>query len=285
MRDLASDLTRFGGLATRSQLRALGHSPYVIRAAIAHGTVTAIGRDWLAGRDAPPAAMRAVARRGVLGGASALESYGIWVTESTELCIATPHSASRLPPLQPGEFRVWCRSLAPRGAISWRATVDDALAQYIATLVEADHVVATIDSALNRRLIAPSELDRLFARLPRRFRRLRRAVDGRAESGLESLLRRACEREGWHIEIQVTIDGVGRVDLLIDGWLVIEADGSRWHDNREAARRDRARNGALVVRGYRWHRFGYEQVMYDIEGCIRVIRALVAGGPPRVSFA
>ncbi|MDQ0893322.1 hypothetical protein [Agromyces ramosus] len=285
MRDLPSDLGRFGGLATRAQVRGLGHTSYSIRAAIAGGHVAAVGRDWIAVDDAPPAAVRAVSRRGVLGGASALETSGVWVTRSTGLCIATPHSASRLPALGPGEHRVWCRTLSPRGAIAWRATVEDALAQYIPTLVDPDHVVATIDSAFNRRLLARSDLDRLFARLPRRCRRLRRAIDGRAESGLESLLRLACEREGWHVEIQVAVDGVGRVDLLIDGWLVIEADGSRWHDSGEATRRDRARNGALVLRGYRWHRFGYEQVMYDLAGCVEVIRALIDGGPPRARFA
>ena len=82
------------------------------------------------------------------------------------------------------------------------------------------------------------------------------------------------------MESQVEVAGIGRVDLVIDGWLVIEADGSTWHDDHEAIERDRERNGALVLRGYRWHRFGYAQVMDDLPACIAVVRALLAGGRP-----
>jgi very-short-patch-repair endonuclease len=116
--------------------------------------------------------------------------------------------------------------------------------------------------------------------MPRRIRRLRRHLDPRAESGLETLLRLAIRAAGWNVESQVEIPGVGRVDLVIDGWLVIEADGSAWHDDHEAIELDRERNAALVRAGYRWHRFGYDQIMKDLDGCVAVIAALLAGGAP-----
>lgn len=47
------------------------------------------------------------------------------------------------------------------------------------------------------------------------------------------------------------------MDLLIDGWLVIELDGDEFHDPVA----DRGRNATLVRLGYRIHRFGYDQVI------------------------
>ncbi|HKH09301.1 MAG TPA: hypothetical protein VKA62_10165, partial [Agromyces sp.] len=70
--------------------------------------------------------------------------------------------------------------------------------------------MATVDSALNRRLLTPAGLETLMQRMPRRIRRLKHRLDGRAESGLESLLRFAIEEEGWRVESQVEIRGVTR---------------------------------------------------------------------------
>jgi very-short-patch-repair endonuclease len=284
MRDLAFDLRRRGGLATRTQLRAMGQSARRIRAAVESGEVLRHGRSWVALPDANREATRAVAARGILGGESALRSYRIWVSKHTGTCIVSAPTASRLPSLDPGEYRLW-RADPPAPRTPWRVGVVDALAEYLPRIADPRDAAATLDSALNRRLLTPDDLERLMRRMPRRIRRLRPRLDGRAESGLETMLRLAIRDEGWTVESQVEITGVGRVDLVIDGWLVIEADGSGWHDDHEAIERDRERNGALVLRGYRWHRFGYPQVMGDLAGCIAVIRALLAGGAPARSVA
>jgi very-short-patch-repair endonuclease len=250
-----------------------------IRAAVASGDVLRLGRSWVALPDANAEAIRAVAARGILGGERALRSYGIWVSEHTGTSILVPPTASRLPPLPAGEYHL-CRLAAPARRTPWRVGVVDALTQHLPRIADPFHAAATLDSALNRRLITPDELGRLMGRMPRRIRRLRARLDAKAESGLETVLRLAMRSEAWRVESQVEIGGVGHVDLVIDGWLVIEADGSAWHDGHAAITRDRERNSALVLRGYRWHRFGYAQVMRDLAGCIEVIRALLAGGAP-----
>ena len=100
-------------------------------------------------------------------------------------------------------------------------------------------------------------------------------MDARSESGLETIMRLGLGRLGCAVEPQVRIQGIapngrdGRVDFVVDGWLVIdfvvdgwlviEVDGDGFHD--PAA--DRIRNSVLVRRGYRWHRFGYQQIMTD----------------------
>lgn len=279
MPDLAFDLRRCGGLAHSAQLRSWGHTPRDIRAAVEAGEVCRIRRSWIAAPGANVEARRAVGARGILGGESALRSHRIWVSHHTGSCIVSAPTASRLPALGPGEYRIR-RDCAGAPGTPWRVGVIDALAQHLPRIDDDRHVVATLDSALNRRLLTAAGLDEVMRRMPRRIRRLRGRLDGRAESGLESLLRMAIEAEGWRVESQVGVAGVGRVDLVIDGWLVIEADGSAWHDEHEAIDRDRERNAALVLLGYRWHRFGYRQVMDDLPGCVEVIRALLAGGRP-----
>ncbi|MEV1131682.1 DUF559 domain-containing protein [Agromyces sp. NPDC049794] len=279
MSSIDFDLRRRGGLATRAQLRAMGQSDRRIRAALATGEAIRVGRSWVARPGANAEALRAVAARGILGGESALRSYGIWVSKHSGTCIVSPPSASRLPTLRRGEYRIR-RDAPPSSRTPWRVGVVDALAQHLPRVTDPFHAVATLDSALNRRLVTAHDIDQLMQRMPRRIRRLRKHLDGRAESGLESLLRMAIRAVGWKVEVQVEISGVGRVDLVIDGWLVIEADGSAWHDDHEAVGRDRERNAALVRRGYRWHRFGYEQIISDLDGCIEVIAELLAGGAP-----
>jgi very-short-patch-repair endonuclease len=84
------------------------------------------------------------------------------------------------------------------------------------------------------------------------------------------------------VRVQVTIDGVGRVDLLVDGWLIIELDGGH-HADPIAMRRDRARDAAAILRGYRTLRFGYDAVMYDWPTVLRTIGAVLADGAPRAA--
>jgi very-short-patch-repair endonuclease len=274
---LPSDLDRLGGLARRSHLRELGHTEHALRCLIAPGGARPLRRSWLAAPSADPRAVRAIELGGVLSGESALRSLGVWVSHDTGLCIAVPPTASRLPAPRAGEYRVVQHDFTwPRG---WRTDLLSALVVHVQR-VETLHAIASIDSALYLGLLLPDQLSELFARLPRRFRRLRTLVDGRCESGIESILRVAAILEGWSVDVQVTISGVGRVDLLINGWLVIEADGDNWHSTREQRERDRVRDAGLVRLGLRSHRFGYRQVMHDLPGCIAVIREYLLAGRP-----
>ncbi|GAB3807102.1 hypothetical protein GCM10028798_30920 [Humibacter antri] len=154
-----------------------------------------------------------------------------------------------------------------------------ALAQ-LARREEVLHAVASIDSALHIGAISRHQLDQLFAVLPRRLRRMRTLLDARAESGIESILRVALVLAGMRVDVQVRIPGCGRVDLVVNGWLVIETDGDAWHSTRSQRERDRARDAALVLRGMRQHRFGHDQIMNDTDGCVEVVRVLLADGRP-----
>lgn len=92
---------------------------------------------------------------------------------------------------------------------------------------------------------------------------LRRALDHADElagSPLESALRRLLGLLGGDVRSQVWISGVGTVDFLVDGRLVVEADGFEFHSDRTAYREDRRRANALAERGYVLLRFTWEDV-------------------------
>lgn len=280
VRDLHTDLLAAGGAATRGALRELGHSYARLRAAVAANEVIAIGRSWLALPTADAAIITALRAGGVLGGATALRSYGVWVTRHPQVQIATRPHAGRAT-AKSGE-RIW--GAFELDALPWRVGLVDALSQHVRR-VERAHGIASIDSALHQGLIDESDLDDLFRTLPRRCRAWRSQLDAAAASGLESLLRVPLRDRGWRVESQVPAPGGGWSDLLVDGWLYIEADGAAWHDEPKQAAKDRRRNSAIMEIGGRWLRFGYVDIVHEPARTLRLIQRVLSQGRPRVRAA
>lgn len=276
MQPLIDDVRALGGAAPKSRLRLLGHTAKSITLAASRGEVQAIGRKWVASPDADSRILSALSQRGVVGGAAALESYGIWVTDFGRHVTAVPQHAHLLP-LPDGIERIQS-AFEVDPAAPWRVTVLDALVQYCRRASKLD-AVASIDSALKQGLVSKDSLKELRSRLPQRCWPWLKQVDGRSEAGTESYIRVACQDEGWNVEIQVPYRG-GRLDSVIDGWLAIEVDGSKYHDVAEQAQKDRKRNSQLVKDGYRWHRFSYADVIHNLPETLDVIRTLLRQGRP-----
>src|SRR5690606_18563569 len=122
----------------------------------------------------------------------------------------------------------WTTGLDPREhgstgptSIGWPgpriAPPDVVLAHAVACLpfVEA---VALVDGALHDGIVRHEDL---VARRPRTgwldFERVLRACDGRSQSVPETFMRIGLQAAGLAVEPQVMIDGVGHVDLLVEG--------------------------------------------------------------------
>lgn len=293
--DLARALDGLGQLAHVHQLAAAGHSSRVVARAVASGRLHRVCRGWVATPLARRSAIAAVLHRGKLTGTAALASYKVWDGCDKRLhihrrrnCHGEPrHPLTPLSTFGPDEHprsgvRLhWLNERFPnwRGP-AWRVSVKDALIR-AAHDVSEEQFVACLDSALNTRVLSLAELPDVFSSLPRRFRRLRWLVNHLAESGLESLARLRLAGIAERIEVQVRIDGInryggeGRVDLLLDGWLVIELDGDKFHDQFV----DRKRTTILVRKGYRLHRFGYHDVIHDWENTAATVRELLRTRP------
>lgn len=119
-------------------------------------------------------------------------------------------------------------------------------------------------------------LERLQGNRNGRARSTLQAVTGCAESALEVVTRLMLIEAGFDVQTQVRIEGIGRVDFLVNGVLVIEADGDAYHSSRQERTRDRRRNNVATTRGYSVLRFGYEDVMFHREEVLAQIRAVLS---------
>lgn len=268
-------------LIRTARLLAEGWSERRIRSAVDSGVLERMrpGAYVLPGLPEP---CRSAARlQGRVTCVSALALLGVFVLEVDGVHVHVPRTASRLPPPDGTIRRVHRRRLL-------RSPHPDALlVEPIDAVAEAVRCqppragVATIDSALNRGVIRVDELDELFAALPVRYRPLRRLVDGRAEAGAESLVRLIARSLGCRIELQVNIDGVGRVDLLLDGWLILECDSRAFHSEWSVQRNDRRRDLEAARRGYVTFRVIAEDVFLRPDAVREALAALVRHRPSR----
>ena len=284
-RNLDLDLIAAGGLARRQTLRDLGHSAHTLKRAVASGLLRVPRRGWVASTSAPSRAVRAVRLGGVLGGSSARENYGIWVDDDHGLVVSCAPTASRLPPLHADERRVWLAAVRPHtGAKQWRVSVVDALLQ-LAQHSDRDSLIASVDSALNKKLLSPGDFRALIDALPARLRSIEREVDGAAMSGTETHIRLALVGAGYRVQTQVFVPTVGEVDILVDGWYILELDSRKHHDGVEQQTVDRRRDGNAGLLGYAHDRFMWSQVRYEIDWCLAVVAARMREGRPGLAPA
>lgn len=150
----------------------------------------------------------------------------------------------------------------------------DAVAQAV-RCQSARAAVATIDSVLHLGLMSWAEVRSVFDALPARYRVILRLADGIAESGPETLLRLLLRRAGLRYEAQVRIPGVGRVDFVVEGRLIIECDSKAHHEGWEKQRRDRKRDLAAAALGYATLRPLAEDIMYRPEEVRAAMRGLM----------
>jgi very-short-patch-repair endonuclease len=71
---------------------------------------------------------------------------------------------------------------------------------------------------------------------------------------------------------------VGWVDLVVDGWLVVELDG--WEFHREKFREDRRRDAELSRQGCVVLRFTYSDLMSRREWFVEVVLEVLDRGRP-----
>lgn len=135
---------------------------------------------------------------------------------------------------------------------------------------------SALESALAQRKLTSAGRQRIRMRLPVRARWLVDFARSDADSGLESLLRLRLHLLGIALECQVAIPGVGRVDFVLDGRLILETDGKDNHDGGRHRHRDLMRDAAASALGYETLRFDYAQILYAWPTVEAAVRAAVA---------
>ncbi|MDD9153789.1 DUF559 domain-containing protein [Plantibacter flavus] len=284
------------GIATVHQLRARGHSKRSLRLAVEMAELIRVKRGWYADPGASPEIVQAVRVGGRLACISAAAWFGWAIPEDRRIHVAVPSNAGRLrdvsdrrchPPAQDRDDAVlhWDddQPVVPRGgSIAPLLVVSrESAVRQIVTCQHPDVAGAILDSVLHREPHRGRALRAWLDELPHARRRRLPRLESGCESFLESIGRIRLERAGIAGRHQVDIPGVGRVDELIEGWLVVEWDGRAFHDTPDAHEQDRWRDAQLAIRGYRSLRFTYRMVMDDWYAVIGAVRAALAQGRPR----
>ena len=268
---------------THQQAHAAGFTMAQLTAEVRAGRLVRPRRGFYAVPDAPLELVRAVRVGGSATGPTALPLLGVWTAPDHRLHVRLPpHQGRRHHPDRPGEElpegAAVCLHWSSRFSeeptpLSFAASVPLQTAlEHALECSDPEYAVAAFDSALHLGLLLPSAFDRMRRDLPPRSRRVLAAVDGRAESGTESICRHRLRAGGLQVQPQFRVEGVGDVDLLVEGRLLIEVDGREFHTG-DRFERDRRRDAVLAARGYRVLRFSYRQVLYEWPMVERAIRA------------
>lgn len=151
----------------------------------------------------------------------------------------------------------------------------DALAQAV-RCQDARAAVATVDSVLHLGMLTWEEVRDVFSGLPVRYAVILRLVDASAESGTETFMRLVLRQLGLRYETQVEIPGVGRLDFLVEGWLIVECDSKAHHEGWAKQRRDRRRDLAAARLGLCTLRPLAEDLLCDRPSVLKAVRGLIA---------
>lgn len=266
-------------LRTRD-LTAAGWRHRDLRAAVAQGRLVRARRGVYLPTDTDADCLAAAELRGRLACVSELRRRGVFVLEPAARHFHVAPDAARLPASAAGDRVHRERLLRMPHPRSISVEVLDAVRQAV-RCQPPRAAIATIDSALHLGVLPHHDLEELFESLPRRFRRLRRLLDSRSESGPETFLRLILRSIGCRVEIQVLIGDVGRVDFLVDGWLIIECDSEAHHSSWLEQKRDRRRDQRSAALGYATYRPIAEDILWHADRVRAAITGLLAGRAAR----
>lgn len=266
-------------VATRGDLLASGMSVRQIAAEVHRGRLIRIRRGYYCLPELDEPTRRAVRVGGRLACCSELRHLGIWtLTENDHVHLHVAGNSSRLrdpdnPSAKLSNPRAcvvhWGPLIAPTRGTPGHIAAIDALAQAMVCLPPRA-ALAAADSALHLGKLRRRDLDRIAPTLPAARRALLGQVDSGAGSGLETLVRKLARDLGFTVRTQVWIDGVGRIDVLVEDWIVVETDGDEFHDV-PVIPRDRRRDAAVVASGRAAIRLRYAQVVHDPNLVARVL--------------
>jgi very-short-patch-repair endonuclease len=268
---------------TTAELRAQGQTIAMIRDSIAAGSRFRIIKGWYGTPTTPKDAVLALRMGGRLGCVSALRLHGAWVPPDLGTHVLFPTSASgrRSADHDRGASitRHWGARRDRTGSAFGVAPIELAIADALVCL-PPHLLIAVLDSLLHERLISRNRLEAIVRRGPGRVQHLIAHLEPRSESGIESIVRYLLAIAGIRSQVQVTMLSGDRVDIEVDDWLVIEADGRETHATVQAFTKDRVRVVRLMREGRIVLQFAYATIMYDADFVVASIQDVIARHAP-----
>ncbi|WP_142064800.1 type IV toxin-antitoxin system AbiEi family antitoxin domain-containing protein [Pseudarthrobacter sp. B4EP4b] len=274
--DLMEILTSAGGVLLRRDVLTAGATDTEVRRAVRSGQILRLERGLLAVADADPELVAAGRAHGLVTCASAARAYGLWQLRPP----GRPHYWQ-----SNGRSAIRCVShrtdLTQPPRHRTLAALPDVLLHALLCLPELESLVM-VECAYNRGDIDLSYLLRhLDGRCCGKARNVVSKVDRGADSLLETLARVLFRDAGILTETQVKIDGIGRVDFLLEGFLIVEIDGLAFHLEARQFKKDRRRDNSATLQGLPVLRFFYDDVVHAPESVLVQVREVLARGSSR----
>lgn len=262
-------LSRLNGIARGTLLQAYGCTRKQLAAAADSGTIHRVRPGVFALPTTDAKVVTAAAHGGALSCAAALRAHGVWMLPGPDAGIHVWLGGGGRQ--HPHEGCACVTHYSPGRAELGFAPVATALIHAYRCL-EQEVFFAAYESAWNSRLISADDRARIRQELPDTAAWLLDLARSDAQSGLESLLRLRLYLLGIQLDCQVEIDGVGRVDFVIGGRLILEADGKQNHAGPDRRHKDLIRDAAASALGYETLHFDYAMIVHDWP---RVVAAIL----------
>ncbi|WP_062136342.1 type IV toxin-antitoxin system AbiEi family antitoxin domain-containing protein [Demequina aestuarii] len=264
-------IRRFGGAARWKQLSETGVSHAALTAAVARGEVRRVHRGCYALPGVPEHQVLATIFRG------------------TPTCVSYARQEGL--PVYPGPAATHLQVPQSRGLGAARRRPDERVVLHRIDLPTHPHPMlhldlthhcvgpreqlAILDGALNAGLVRPEHLELLVGGTSARREWLRRHADPRSQSLSETCARVELVEAGLDVVPQFPLNGVGRVDFLVEGVLVVEIDSQAHHSEERARARDGDRDRASTTQGYPHLRYMFhdaldrpEEIVADVIGTL-----------------
>lgn len=278
------------GIHSTRELTASGFSQSQIRRACSDGQLARIGRGWYALPQHDAEVAKAVRASTRLTCVSALARHGVWVLAHRGTHVRISHSAAQELPLQLVPHRIAGLHLGP-DAIDDVAT---ALRCAFRCLPPIEALIVA-DSVVNKRLLSHEEVQELAKGAARPTARALRYLDGRSQSGTETIVRYHLQSRRYRVTPQFNIRPGEHRDLLVGDRLIIECDSRRHHTGiREGTRsaampesahvrdshyeNDRQRDFTSFCDGYLTIRLSYWMIVRDWDRTWSRLERLLRAG-------
>ncbi|WP_062516200.1 type IV toxin-antitoxin system AbiEi family antitoxin domain-containing protein [Demequina gelatinilytica] len=261
-----------GGAARWTDLADAGVSRGALLHAVTEGTVVRPHRGCFALPQAPYEEVDAVIFRGEPACVSVLAANDVPVLPAPMIAhIAVPDSRS-LSNLGARPLDRVAIHRTTRYPLERMREVPIALDLASRCLPPAEHLAA-IEGAIRGEKAAPDVIERFRICSEERRAWLLARLDLSSESPTETLARVTMRDAGLDVRTQVELEGVGRVDFVVGGVVVVECDGFSYHRDKPQFRRDRDRGRAATTWGRAELRYTYDDVVWNRDLIVPDVRA------------
>jgi len=271
-------LRDFDGAARREQLLRAGISLAEMYGAASAGVVAHPHRGVFALRGVDGEVAIARAFRGQIACVSACARWGLPLLErSYRTHVAVPDQRS--------QSRRGVRPVAVAVVHRVHEDVSSTWADLFTAIDQAARCtspmaqLALVDAALRMGQIDPGDVAHLRFGTVKRRNWIAWHASAQADSLLETITRAALTMADFTVRPQARFDDVGRVDLLVNDQVVVEADGGQHFTSIDAIANDRRRDRALQLERMPVLRYVYSDIVPDPTAVVLDVARLTGVAP------